>query len=64
MRCQTSSSGKPISANAPAAVIRTPPSGAYQSLEIRTADALGLSLGSAIDRKPDANTPNRPARMK
>ena len=42
-RCQTSSSGKPISANAPAAVISTPPSGAYQSFEIRTAESLGFS---------------------
>ena len=30
-RCQTSSSGKPISEKAPQAAIRTPPSGAYQS---------------------------------
>ena len=63
-RCQTSSSGKPISENAPHSAISTPPSGAYQSLVIRTATGLGFSSGRHIERKPDANTPNRPARMK
>ena len=36
-RCQTSSSGKPISAKAPQAQISTPPSGACQSRAIRIA---------------------------
>ena len=43
-RCQTSSSGKPISEKAPQAQIRTPPSGAYQSRPMRIATALGLLL--------------------
>ncbi len=63
-RCQTSSSGKPISANVPHAAIRHPPSGAYQSSEIRTATRDGFSSGRHIDRNPDENTPNSPARMK
>ena len=44
-RCQTSSSGKPVSENAPHAQISTPPSGACQSLVRRIADALGRSFG-------------------
>jgi hypothetical protein len=63
-RCQTSSSGKPISENAPQAVIRMPPTGAYQSRPILIADPLGFSFGSTIARNPDAKTPNSPARMK
>ena len=41
-RCQTSSSGKPISANVPAAAISTPPSGAYQPGATCTATRDGL----------------------
>jgi hypothetical protein len=40
------------------------PSGAHQPLGRRTAALLGLSSVRAIDRTPDAITPNRPARMK
>ncbi len=63
-RCQTSSSGKPISANVPAEAIRTPPSGAYQSRPSRIADALGRSFGSTIAKKPALKIPKRPTRMK
>ena len=45
IRCQTSSSGKPISAKAAAASIAMPPSGAYQSPAIRIARAARLALG-------------------
>ena len=63
-RCQTSSSGNPISANVPADAISTPPSGAYQPGATFTATRDGFSSGRHIERKPDANTPNSPARMK
>ena len=63
-RCQTSSSGNPISENAPAAAISTPPSGAYQPGATCTATRDGFSSGRHIERKPEANTPNSPARMK
>jgi hypothetical protein len=59
-----SSSGKPTNENVPHAQMRTPPSGAYQSSLIRTADVLGRSLGSTIAKKPAAKMPNSPARMK
>ncbi len=53
-----------MSENAPHAQISTPPSGAYQSLVRRIADALGRSFGSTIATKPAVKMPNRPARMK
>ena len=46
-RCQTSSSGKPISAKPPAAAISTPPSGAYQPSKSRIAVGHGLLLRDA-----------------
>ena len=64
-RCQMSSSGKPIRAKAPQAVISTPPTGAYQSPAIRTAAGPGRSsTGSADREQPAAKMPNRPARMR
>ena len=63
-RCQTSSSGKPIRLKAPQAQIRTPPSGASQSLPMRIAVGPGFSLGMTMAKKPAAKMPNRPARMK
>ena len=57
MRCQTSSSGKPISAKAADAIIAIPPSGAYQSPLIRTAARLGRPSGSTIARKPAVKIP-------
>ena len=63
-RCQTSSSGKPISENAPAAAISTPPRGAYQPSASFTAIRDGFSSGRHIDRKPLEKTPNSPPRMK
>ena len=63
-RCQTSSSGKPMSEKAPQAQTSTPPSGAYQSSVMRTAVALGRPLGSTIEKKPAVKIPKRPARMK
>ena len=60
-----SSSGKPISANAPQAQMRTPPSGAYQVGLMRIAVVLGfLSFGRTIARKPAEKIPKSPARMK
>ena len=56
-RCHMSSSGKPISAKAPHAAMSTPPTGAYQSRWMRMAPAPGRSLGRAMARQPDANTP-------
>ena len=46
MRCQTSSSGKPISAYSPHPAISKPPTGAYQLRVMRTAAGPGLSYGS------------------
>ncbi len=43
MRCQISSSGKPIRAYRPQIVISRPPTGAYQERVMRTADGPGLS---------------------
>ncbi len=63
-RCQTSSSGKPISEKAPQAAIRMPPMGAYQSPEMRMAVGPGRSFGITMARKPAAKTPKRPPRMK
>ncbi len=63
-RCQTSSSGKPVSAKAPQAHTRMPPSGAYQSPPSLTAVLLGRSLGRTIARKPALKIPNSPTRMK
>ena len=50
--------------NVPAAVINTPPSGAYQPGATCTATRDGFSSGRHIDMKPAANTPNSPVRMK
>ena len=63
-RCQTSSSGKPISAKPPAAAISTPPSGAYQPSKSRIAVGPGFSFGMHIERKPAAKMPNRPNRIR
>ena len=57
IRCQTSSSGNPISANAAEAIIATPPSGAYQPSLILIAPRLGLPSGRTIARKPAAKMP-------
>ena len=43
-RCQTSSSGKPVSEKAPQAAIRMPPMGAYQSPEMRIGGGAGALL--------------------
>ena len=51
-RCQTSSSGKPIRANAPQAAIRRPPTGAYQSRAMRTAAGPGRPFGSRSRGSP------------
>ncbi len=64
IRCQTSSSGNPIRAKADAASIAIPPSGAYQSPEIRTARSLGLPSGRTIARKPALKIPKRPTRIR
>ena len=65
-RCHRSSSGKPMSAKAPQAAMRMPPTGAYQSRWIFTAAGPGRSplCGSATARMPEAKTPYRPARMR
>ena len=65
IRCHMSSSGKAISDTAPQAQITSAPSGAHQPLGKRTAVSDGRrSLVSEIAITPEANTQNRPARMK
>ena len=64
MRCQTSSSGKPVKAYRPQPAIRKPLTGAYQSLVIRTANGPGFSYGRTIAAQPATNSRNKPTRMK
>jgi hypothetical protein len=51
-RCQTSSSGKPASANAPQAAISTPPTGARQPQPTAIAAGPGASRGIAMASTP------------
>ena len=64
MRCQTSSSGKPIIAYMPQAAISNPPTGAYQLRVMRSAAGPGLSNGSTTAKLPATKMPNRPMMMK
>ena len=63
-RCQTSSSGKPISEKAPQAAISTPPSGAYQSSAMLHRAPGRLLQRQAHREEAGEKMPNSPARMK
>ena len=63
-RCQTSSSGKPMSAKPPQAAMSRPPTGAYQSRVMRIGGRAGpLALARQRDREDargeDADTGRR-----
>ena len=62
-RCQTSSSGNPISANIPQARITTPPSGAYQLPVTLIAVRDGRSSGRTQATNPAMKMPKSPPRM-
>ena len=64
MRCQRSSSGKPVSATPEQTRISTPPSGASSPPGSLSAVAPGFSVGRKIASRPAKNTPNSPTRMK
>jgi hypothetical protein len=59
-----SSSGNPINAYSPQPAISNPPTGAYQSRVMRTADDPGLSYGSVTANMPATKMPNSPITMK
>jgi hypothetical protein len=61
--CHTSSSGKPLSANAPHRKISTPPSGARQSSAMRSEVGTPLPVPSTIAVKPPTVMPNSPIRI-
>jgi len=63
-RWETSSSGKPMSANAPQPMRTSPPTGTCQSRVSFTALAPGRFSGSTSARKPAANRPKSPKSMK
>ena len=64
MRCQMSSSGKPIIAYIPQAAISNPPTGACQLRVMRTDAGPGLSNGNTTANMPATKMPNRPMMMK